>query len=156
MEIPNIIRNLNSKLKQICKGYSLRTLDNKIEISIYSCRIANPPHLFTKEELTNAMRAADDRVSNRIVVDVEGYAHIISGTAPTFLYPVFNEMFGPRNNYVGKYAPLTQIDDLYCALLDAWLQYLETGRFQSVNDYFSINNEDELCERLKVFYPHQK
>ena len=57
MEIPNIIRNLNSKLKQICKGYSLRTLDNKIEISIYSCRIANPPHLFTKEELTNAMRA---------------------------------------------------------------------------------------------------
>ena len=156
MEIPNIIRNLNSKLKQICKGYSLRTLDNKIEISIYSYRIANPPHLFTKEELTNAMRAADDRVSTRIVVDVDGNVSVIPGNEPTFLYPVFNEIFCSRNNYVGKYAPLTQIDDLYCALLDAWLQYLKTGRYQSVGDYLSINDEDELRKQLKVFYPHQK
>lgn len=153
-EIQKTIKNLNSSLKQKCEGYSLSSLDHKIEISIYSCRTANPTHLFTKDELTNAMRVADDRVSNRIVVDVDGNVSVISGNEPTFLYPVRNEMFCPRNNYVGKYAPLMQIDDLYCALLDAWLQYLKTGRFQSVGDYLSINDEDELRKQLKVFYPH--
>lgn len=89
-------------------------------------RSGKPTHLFTKEEIEDLMRAADDRQRNVLVIDEHGNAKMIQDSVRAFLYPVRHEAWEPRNNYVGKYSPLSTLDDVYLGSLQGWLSYLKT------------------------------
>ena len=63
-----------------------------------------PVYFFQKSEIEAAMRAADDRHYNQLVVDEEGSIRILSNHENGLLYPVQLEGWNAGNNYVGKYS----------------------------------------------------
>ena len=98
-------------------------------ISVELKMVRRPTHLVTKEELKNLMIKADDRQDNTLVLDGEGYAHIINDSKDSMFYPVCAETWQAGNCYVGKYADIdSQIDDEYLLILKGLLDYLRSGR----------------------------
>ena len=86
-----------------------------------------PTHLFTQEEIGEAMRQADDRVHNVLVIDEDGYAHVISDVFRALSYPVRHEIWNAGNCYVGKYSDLRTLGDMYVQSLEGWYDYLTHG-----------------------------
>lgn len=88
-----------------------------------------PTHLFTKEEIAAEMRRADDRVTNRLIIDENGYAKVLQNINRRLSpYPVSHEAWDAGNVYVGKYSKLSTLNDNYIASLQGWLDYLKQGR----------------------------
>ena len=117
------------------------------EVSIR--RGGTPEHLFTKFEIEVLMRNADDRHHNRLVIDGNGYARIISDEERASLYPVYIEEWDAGNNYVGKYSNLYALDDSYKCCLYGWYRYLITGRKQYVDCLTEKVDESGLIEQIK-------
>ena len=94
------------------------------------------------------MRQADDRVTNVLVIDEDGYAHIISDNYRANSYPVRHECWNAGNCYVGKYSDLGTLDDMYLQSLEGWYDYLTHGR-RVRKDYIegSLTCE-ELIEKI--------
>lgn len=120
--------------------------------SISLVRNGRPSHLFTKEEIQYVMMQADDRVNNQLVIDENGYAHIINDTRLSHLYPVSHEIWEAGNNYVGKYSKLGTLDDNYISSLQNWIMYLETGKHQSADYVDEERNVDELLKKIETYY----
>ena len=149
----SIVNCLNDSIQNKCKGYDTSNLNTKCHFDIEFCMIGKPHHLFTKEEIKNEMRNADDRRGNQLVIDEDGYAHVL----PTdirhigFLYPVSNESWGGYNNYVGRYSSLDTLDETYRDMLACWLEYLRLGHHIHCDTNQWNNVEDLLSEIVKLY-----
>ena len=110
-----------------------------------------PEHLFTREEISEAMRQADDRVTNVLVIDEDGYARVISNIYRAHSYPVRHEFWDAGNCYVGKYSDLSTLDDMYVQSLEGWYDYLTHGRSVQ-KDYIegSLTCEELIKKILEV------
>lgn len=80
------------------------------------------------------MEEADDRVNDTLVVDGDGYAHVLQKGEQTSLYPVVHETWCSRHNYVGKYSHLNDLDSAYHYCFAKWCDYLETNEGQPMDD----------------------
>lgn len=143
---------LNHKLLEICPKYQMKCVDYSVGFELLPFRVAKPLHLFTKEELRRKLLEADDRKSNRIVVDEDGYILIVPGKNDHRLYPVSHEAYMPRNKYVGKYSSLDHLDDTYHRLLDAWLRHLKNNKHVFCTDFLSSFNETTTLNEIKKYY----
>ena len=144
---------LEERVREILKQNDVAPLeDDEHCFSIRVVRAGKPSHLFTKEEIENIMWAADDRVSNQLVIDENGYAKIISDKIKAPLYPVRHESWGAGNVYVGKYSKLSTLDDNYISSLQGWLAYLQTGRSQYIDYVDDDRDEKKLIELIKEYY----
>jgi len=146
---------LEERIDQILKekGFSYFS-SSKYDLTIKLMKCGKPEHLFTRREIEIALRNADDRVSNQLVIDEDGYAKIIQKLEMAPLYPVSMESWDAGNVYVGKYAKnIPKIaEDSYMLILEGWLDYLTTGRRQ-YKDYFSgVDDENTLLNKLKKLY----
>ena len=110
-----------------------------------------PTHLFSEQEIRELMLKADDRVFNRLVIDADGVARIVSGNEIDDEYPVRLEAWHAGNVYVGKYSDLSGLKIAYLCALNGWLTYLKTGKSQSI-DYAYENNEIKLIEEIMKYY----
>lgn len=139
----NILNNLNQRLKEICDGFDMEDIMDSEYWDIEWRRIASPSHLFTKDEIIEEMRNADDRLNNQLVIDEDGYAHVIpvDGTHHGELYPVSHSIWGGRKNYVGRYSDLPTASDNYRESLARWLTHLKTGR--QVSNYGNTSKDSE-------------
>ena len=144
---------LREKIEERLHKY-LKLTDDDIYCPI-TCTICikleNPPrHIFTEEEIRNSMRSADDRKNNVLVVDENGYANVID--ADDFhainTYPASIETWCSRNNYVGKYADLASVKDVYLMILSSWLSFLMSGEHGYV-DYVDLEDEADLLSKIK-------
>ena len=80
-----------------------------------------PRHLFTKEEIRQLMASADDRVSNRLVIDGDGFARlIVNHNDDAAFYPLAYETWCAYHNYVGRYSTLSDLDDAYNEMSRCW------------------------------------
>lgn len=132
-------------------GYSSKNIRHKY-FSIELIRAGKPSHIFTKGEIEDVMRNADDRMDNVLVIDEEGYAHVVEFSDAVFLYPVRHELWNAGNKYVGKYSSLATLEDNYISSLQAWLEYLSYGKSVYV-DYIQDNKDEEcLLGEIKKFY----
>ena len=111
-----------------------------------------PSHLFTKEEIRELMRNADDRHNNKLVIDEDGYACLIQDHNLELLYPVSHETWIAGNNYVGRYSPLSTVESDYVDSLYCWLDYLKTGRHQTCDYHRNVKNVKELITEIKKYY----
>ena len=134
----------------ISKGYELPVGKQVFSICFLKGKIS-PTHLFTKDEIRDEMRKADDRIANFLVIDCDGFAHVEHDIKKQNLYPVRCETWGARSNYVGKYSDLSDLDEVYLQALDGWLLYLRTGEQQYI-DYIVINDDSEILEKIKKYY----
>ncbi|NLW41363.1 MAG: protein kinase [Tissierellia bacterium] len=145
----DIIQYINQILNQnsLC---SLDEIENCISIELIKC--GKPSHLFTKQEIEEEMRKADDRVHNQLVIDEDGYARVIKDEGYGYLYPVRHEPWNAGNIYVGKYSKLSTLDDDYILSLQGWLLYLKTGRRQYMDYIHDNQDEEELLNEIRKYY----
>lgn len=148
----NLKMKLEKRISEILENSDLRPLEYKSCFSIKFTKIGNPKHLFTKKEIESAMKKADDRHNNVLVIDENGYAKVISDTNQGYLYPVRHESWNAGNVYVGKYSKLSTLDDVYLSSLQGWLYYLENGRSQYIDIYYLDKNEGDLLQEINKYY----
>lgn len=149
----NMSKNFQQAINQILYQNGLCPLDeyeNCISIEMIKC--GKPSHLFTKQEIENEMRKADDRVHNRLVIDEDGYARVIKDEGYGDLYPVRHESWNAGNLYVGKYSKLLTLHDDYISSLQGWLLYLKTGREQYMDYLHDNQDEEELLNKISQYY----
>lgn len=142
---------IEQRVLDICNGFDPDSVSSQFYIDIRFERIQMPSHLFTVEEIADAMRSADDRISNKLVIDADGYAHVVPFETPAQLYPVVHEAWGGYKNYVGKYSNLNVLDSFYKDSLYCWLEYLKTGEYQ-YSDYNKHVEEEKILKEILKYY----
>lgn len=144
---------LEKRVSEILKQNGLAELDEyETYFSVNAIRCGKPIHLFTKQEIEAAMRYADDRLDNRLVIDENGYAKVIERDEGSNLYPVKHESWDSGNMYVGKYSSLSTLEDDYISSLQGWLLYLKTGRPQYMDYVHDNSNEKDLIQEIMTYY----
>ena len=149
----NMRNNFQKAINQILYQDGLCPLEeyeNCISIEFIKC--GKPSHLFSKQEIGNEMRKADDRVNNRLVIDEDGYARVIKHDEFGNLYPVRHESWHAGNIYVGRYSKLSTLHDDYISSLQGWLLYLKTGRGQYMDYVHDNQDEEELLNEISQYY----
>ena len=144
--------NLEKRVSEILKQNGLAELEYETYFSVRAIRCGNPIHLFTKQEIEVAMRYADDRLDNQLVIDENGYAKVIERDEGSYLYPVRHELWCSGNMYVGKYSSLSTLEDDYISSLQGWLLYLKTGRPQYMDYVHDNRNEKDLIQEIMTYY----
>lgn len=144
--------NLEKRVSEILKQNGLAELEYETYFSVRAIRCGKPIHLFTKQEIEVAMRYADDRLDNQLVIDENGYAKVIERDEGSYLYPVSHELWCSGNMYVGKYSSLSTLEDDYISSLQGWLLYLKTGRPQYMDYVHDNRNEIDLIQEIMTYY----
>lgn len=137
--------------KAIRKQFEAHYAENGYEFGEWDCTIGVTlrregeiePKRFTLEQIKEMMRAADDRVRNKLVIDEYGRAKIIQKIGDAELYPVTQETWGAGNVYVGKYSTLSDAEQSYQYMLTGWLYYIKNGR------HIYVDDSDEEVEDLE-------
>lgn len=144
---------LIERVNDILKQKNLTKLEEyEINFSIELIKNGCPQHLFTKEEIKDAMKCADDRFHNQLVIDENGYAKVIKDEGYGHLYPVSHESWDAGNMYVGKYSKLLSLEDSYNSSLQGWLSYLMSGEHQYM-DYVQDNkNIEQILIQIEKYY----
>lgn len=145
---------LNEEVEKILRKNGLTIFEKgRKYFSILPIGCKKPLHLFTPKEIESAIRNADDRVDNQLVIDEDGYAKIIEGRFEYVkVYPVRSELWTTGDVCVGKYATLS-MHDIYYNMLRGWLSYLKTGRTQYAGDLWDSNQaETDLIQEIKTYY----
>lgn len=150
ISLKNKLEQKISTLLKENKLAELKKYENCFSIKLFKC--GKPTHLFTKKEIEEEMRKADDRFSNQLVIDEDGYAKVIKNEGFGYLFPVRHESWNAGNVCVGKYSRLSTLEDDYISSLQGWLLYLKTGSKQNMDYVHENRNEEELLKEIKEFY----
>lgn len=147
-----ISNNINQLVGSLCRDNGYDEPIVRVFTIEFKQGQKKPTHLFTKDELKNAMRKADDRVHNQLVIDENGYIKVIRDYGYGHTYPVSHESWDAGNCYVGKYSSLFTLDEDYLAALDAWLMYLIKGEHIRTDYVPDDVDENELVGKIKKYY----
>lgn len=128
-----LLNKCEQKLAELCAEQGITTPAYETYFHVKIQRLAVPEHLFTQEEIKFLMQNADDRVSNMLVIDENGYANILSDFRQATSYPVRLESWDAGNCYVGKYSRLLSLEENYQQALEGWLNYLKTGKSNRID-----------------------
>lgn len=146
-------RVLMKEVNNILKQKNLKDLmENELLFSILLMKNRDQQHLFTKEEIKKAMKEADDRVHNQLVIDENGYAKVIKEERYGHLYPVSHEPWDAGNMYVGKYSKLLSLEDCYISSLQGWLSYLKCGKHQYIDCVQDNKCVEQLLKEIAKYY----
>ena len=144
-----IFEELEDQIKEYCKGKV-----PEFEIPYFSVdliKTSNPEYVFTLDDIRSLMIQADDRVDNTLVIDEMGYANILTDRSKAQFYPVINETWCQRKNYVGRYSILSDLDSAYHYSLGKFKDYLEIGVGQPKDDYDEYReSKDELLTIIQA------
>jgi len=148
------IGEVKDYIKKLCNESGIVWQEMGIYFTIKLFRIKPPSHVFTEEEIKEVLRAGNDFRNNRLVIDEEGYAHLIDSDLhyEYYRYPVSQESYDARNNYVGQYANLDDVSEIYLAMLDGWLHHLRTGQRYDVEYYEQCEDAEKMLAEIKQYY----
>lgn len=147
----NLLNKCEKKLGELCEKQGVVPPMDETYFYVVIQPLAIPEHLFTKEEIKDLMKNADDRIRNGLVIDENGYANIISDFRQANSYPVRLESWDAGNCYVGRYSHLLSLEDTYLQALEGWLYYLKYGQ-RSYIDFSSghLTSEDLVSQIYKI------
>lgn len=153
-EVIALLDKMHQKVTAICdaKGYDTEAYSLGISFEAKLKKEGTPSHLFTEKEIEELMRNADDEYNNKLVIDEDGYAHIIQNPLLGVLYPVSQETWCAGNMYVGRNSSLSDLHDSYVLCMHLWLAYLETGQYMYDDYYVSDDGLDKIIEKVKKCY----
>lgn len=153
----NAINEILKNIEQKCVERDIRWDELAIYFTIESYRIEAPTHLFDVQEIENVLREGNDFRNNRLVIDEDGYAKLIADVGyEKYRHPVIQGSYDAGKNFVGPYANLEDVSEIYINLLQGWLQHLNTGHRCNVNDCYVEDGTmyvDELVREITKFYP---
>jgi hypothetical protein len=143
---------LNNILKIKCPIDDFVT-KNILRFDFSLSRNGMPKHLFSCEEIENVLRNGDDRVSNTLVIDENGYAKLIQGNSLLRrTYPVAFESWDAGNIYVGKFADLSDVKNCYLNALYSWIDYLTNDHHVYADILSDDLDEQVLLDDINTFY----
>ena len=153
-EVIALLNKMYQKVITECEvnGYDTEAYSLGISFEARLKKEGAPSHLFTECEIEKLMRDADDEFNNKLVIDENGYAHIIQNPQQGLLYPVSQETWCSGNMYVGKDSSLSDLHDSYVLCMHLWLKYLETGQHMYDDYYVSDDGLDKIIEKVKKYY----
>ena len=146
-----LVEAINNKVKSDCEAQGLDKELAYLSWDIDIIRKNKPSHLFTLGEIKKLMAGADDSKNNKLVIDEDGCAHIITNPGLACLYPVSIETWCAGNGYVGQDSSLSDAEPAYHLCLSLWLDYLNTDKKQ-YDDYYRQIDMDKTIEELKKYY----
>ena len=148
------IVEMKDYIKKLCNESAIIWQEMGIYFTIKLFRIKPPSHVFTEKEIKEVLRSGNDFRNNRLVIDEEGYAQLIDSDLhyEHYRYPVSQESYNARNNYVGQYANLDDVSEIYQAMLDGWLHHLRTGQRYDVDYYEQCEDTEKMLAELKQYY----
>lgn len=146
-----LVEAINNKVKSDCEAKGLDEERAYLSWDVDIIRKSKPSYLFTLDEIRELMANADDSKNNKLVIDEEGYAHIITIPNIECLYPVSIETWCAGNGYVGHDSSLSDAEPAYHLCLSLWLAYLETDKRQ-YDDYYGQVDVDKTIEQIKKYY----
>ena len=146
-----IVESINNKVKSDCEAQGFDKELAYLSWSIDIIRKNKPSHLFTLDEIKKLMTDADDSKNNKLVIDEDGYAHIITNPGLAYLYPVSIETWCAGNGYVGQDSSLSDAEPAYHLCLSLWLDYLITNKKQYDDCYRQID-VDKTIEEIEKYY----
>ncbi|MBM7587931.1 hypothetical protein JOC86_004506 [Bacillus pakistanensis] len=86
------------------------------------------------------------------MLDYDDFPRLISivNSAPTNIveYPVRLETFSAKNKYVGLDSELNHVEGTYSILIEAWRDYLETGRSFYREYFIGGQTKEELIDEI--------
>lgn len=147
-----ILEKCNRFIQERCEEENLYMPEYEYFFSINIKRCGKPEHIFTKGEIEELMRNADDRKNNILVIDENGYPKIIQDINEGNLYPVRHESWNAGNLYVGKYSDISSLDDDYISSLQGWLEYLKYNKHVSIVYWDDNRDEESLLREIRKFY----
>lgn len=117
------------------------------------------PRRFIREELEAVIASGDDRKYNVLTLDLKGYFHLLPRMDVTALTPIAvrHETFCPGNEYVGGRAAADDefLNLMYRCTLESWVQHLQTGEVNILNDeLIGKKSEEELWEQVEELTQH--
>ena len=141
-------------VKKKCSEARIQWQEMGIYFTIKLFRVKPPSHLFTEEEIKSVLREGNDFRHNRLVISEDGYAQLIDSDLhyEKYRYPVTQESYDARNNYVGKYANLDDINEIYAAMLDGWLYHLCTGQRHDIDYYRQDIEIEKIIKEIEEYY----
>ena len=148
------IVEMKDYIKKLCNESAIIWQEMGIYFTIKLFRIKPPSHVFTEKEIKEVLRSGNDFRNNRLVIDEEGYAQLIDSDLhyEHYRYPVSQESYNARNNYVGQYANLDDVSEIYQVMLDGWLHHLRTGQRYDVDYYEQCEDTEKMLAELKQYY----
>lgn len=151
-EFFTLVNAVYKKIAHFCseRGFDISILKFEVNLTSELEKCGTPSHLFTQSEIKHLMSIADDSQNNQLVIDEDGYPHIIQEIGRGSLYPVSQEFWTANNWYVGSDSSLSDAEPSYHLCLKGWLTYLQTGRPFYSDLYTYIENEKAIIEEIKT------
>lgn len=152
-ECKALVDSLYEHVRTTCDAQGLSTDGIAIHITFVPKlhREGNPVHLFTENEIKALMKNADDSVSNKLVIDEDGYAQVIQDIQDGSLYPVSQETWGAGNGYVGKQSALSDLHDSYVLCVHLWLSYLKSEGAMYGDLWMPDEDLSDVIEEIKTY-----
>lgn len=149
-QIKQVYEAIMNRVFEICSEYDQDSVRNSFSLEIRWKRNAIPQYLFTKADIENVMRNADDRISNKLVICDDGHVMIVPFEENARLFCVVHFAWGGFKRYVGKYSSLSTLDETYNDSLACWLEYLKTGEYQFCDENMFCDEEATLSEIKQI------
>ncbi len=146
-----IVEAINNKVKFDCTALGFDEEQIYLSWDVDIIRKNKPSHQFTLDEIKKLMADADDSKDNKLVIDEEGYAHVIAIPGTACLYPVSIETWCAGDGYVGQDSSLSDAEPAYHLCLSLWLDYLHTDKRQ-YDDYYTQVDVDKTIEGIEKYY----
>ena len=144
------------RIKRMCDGEGLDSsmVPFGVQLNVVIKQCHAPSHLFTLEEIADLMRNADDSLGNTMVIDEDGFPHLVQSGG--YLYPVSMSQFGAGNGYLGPNVSEHHITGTYHLCLLGWRDYLQTGLRQWSDEYPCINEDEVIAEIVSCYAPYSE
>lgn len=147
-----VCEECNKFLEKKCKDNGLGSPEYGDYFDIKLKKTGKPLHLFTEIEIKEEMQKADDRYTNILVIDENGFAHVIQDINKSILYPVRHPSWGAGGGFVGKYSHYSADNDEYIDSLQGWLSYLRSGVSIYIDIFDDNRDVNDLIEKIMQYY----
>lgn len=152
--VPKFKTKLRNKINEILQEKGLEPLEVGIgyDISVNFIMRKRPNHIFSRTEINEVIRKADDNLDNWLVIDEYGRPNVVQINQD--LYPVRFEYWSQGCGYFGKQVSEKHLAEVYSIALSAYLLYLKTGRSEFADyDYIGGSDEDKIKKIRAIIEP---
>ena len=153
-KVPAFLNCLRNKINGFLEENDFEPLGGMgYDVSVSFVMRKKARHLFTKKEVEQVIRNADDSVDNRLVINEYGRLCVVQINQD--LYPVCFE-YWPRNcGYFGKLVSEKHLAEVYSFALSGYLSYLKTGTSEYVDfDYVGGSDEEKIKKIKELIEPN--
>lgn len=153
-KVPAFLNCLRNKINGFLEENDFEPLGGMgYDVSVSFVMRKKARHLFTKKEVEQVIRNADDSVDNWLVINEYGRLCVVQTNQD--LYPVRFE-YWPRNcGYFGKLVSEKHLAEVYSFALSGYLSYLKTGTSEYVDfDYVGGSDEKKIKKIKELIEPN--